>query len=527
MPRSLAEVATDLAAEYAPDLVPPAAEPWDDIVFAPRPVLSPGIDIHDDIVYATVPVVRREEQTVGRGKSATSRIVERVRTIVVTSDKRTFWYEPDDLERHGFAIHDQFTQSKKTDYWSAERARSYVKGDATPVDAFALFSRIRDLYTRHIEYADERYYDLVSVFVPATYLFRAWPSMGYLHFNGTKASGKSANVQMLTQLAFNTVWASSMTESVMFRVASGSPGLIVVDEAEEWDSERAKAVRSLALSGYKRGGSAWRAEKTDSDKWSAAEFSVYGPKAFASINPLDATLASRCIIVKMRPAIRRIPNIDPDAPVWADVRDALYRFALDNGAAIKRIWVAEQQRHERAAETTITNREWEAAAPLIILADFMGGTALRKTVEDFLAEYFAEARADAQETDRTMLVLRCLPRLLATKTNWGNDYYKLSDLHEIVSEYLDEDQRQWFTTRSASKALVALGFTQKRAHRSGTQFQLSPNPIRAAFANRRIDPFPEDAVWLDGTDYAPPDNRKEDQTDDGFAWLDDHISPQS
>lgn len=525
MSRDLAAVAEELAAEFAPDLLPEPADPWDDVVFAPRPVLAPGIDIQDGTVYASVPVVKRVEVTEGRGKAATTKIVERVRTIVVTSDKRTFWYEPADLERQGLTAHPQFQQASKTQWWTAARAQAFVQNRTAPVDGFALFSRIRELFTTYIEYADERYYDLVSVFVPATYLFRAWPSMGYLHFNGTKSSGKSASLNMLRNIGFNAVWTSSMSESVLFRIASGSPGLIIIDEAEEWESERQKAVRALALSGYKEGGAAWRAEKGEDDRWVATEFEVYGPKAFGSINPLDATLASRCIVVKMRPAIRHIPNIDARNPVWAEVRDELYRFALENGAAIAEQWTAEQHKHARAGGSTITNREWETAAPLIIMADYMGGGPLRRIIEDFLAEYFAEARADAQETDRTMLVLRCLPRTLATKTNWGKDFYRVTDVHDIVAEYLDEDQRQWFSSRAAGKALMALGFTTKRAHRDGTQFQLRPAAIRAAFANRRIEPFPEDAAWLEGADYEPehdvPTTPEVEQ--DTFAWLDEHI----
>jgi hypothetical protein len=68
-----------------------------------------------------------------------------------------------------------------------------------------------------------------------------------------------------------------------------------------------------------------------------------------------------------------------------------------------------------------------------------------------------------------------------------------------MSQYIEEDAKDFYKTRNVSKHLDVLGFRKRRAHKQGQQVWLDATTIRQEFLQRRVEPAEDDKAWLDGT----------------------------
>ena len=468
---------------------------WDDI-----DVLRPGMDFKDGLVYVTIPARINVVKTVGRGKN-TQEVVETIPWLAcIRSDHTQFPYTEENVAALGYNYPENVIL-EKTRRWTSGSIVSFVNEQTTAPDPLAVFASLRKVYEQYVEFSREEYYDVMPLFIMGTYLFRLYKSLGYLHFNGTAASGKSQNLRILDALAFNTAWASSMSSAALYRSLAGHPGTVCIDEAEGWEGERGEELRRILNAGYLDGSTVKRAEKGAGDRFVVASFESYGPKAIASINPLDAVIGSRCLIVGMRPAVRIIREFDKDDPRWQQLRDRLYLFMMYYAAELNELiseW-NETLRYERAP--TLIGRQWQITQLYLTLADFLdrqdNGDRCDRLVA-FFNDYFSALQRQQDATDRIRLVLRTLPEVIRTKQAFDGGWYHIKTIHEVVSQYIEDDAKDFYKTRNVSKHLEVLGFKQRRPHKQGQQVWLDPEAIRSEFRQRRVEPAEEDRAWLAG-----------------------------
>lgn len=497
MAGSRVAAAASLAAEYAPDLAPDdEVDNEIEIKWDTTPILIPGIDYQEGVVYVTLPMTGNVPKTTGRGKAAVTSKSEQLITICVTSERRVFVFDPDHVGKQGFRFPRVFIQTE-TANWSPAAARAYTEKRDKPMDAFELFTKIRKVYETYVEFADEIYYDLVTLFVMSTYMFRLYSATGYLHFNGTQSSGKSQNLRLLKALAFNCIWASNMSVAALYRTIAGMPGTICMDEAEGFEGERGEELRRVLNAGYLEGETVNRMEK-EGETFQVMQYQAYSPKVLASINPLDNVLASRCIIIAMRPAIRRIAEFDHRDAEWSDLRDQLYLWSMYHTRPMEDVCIEWNTAKRNTHAPKLLNRQWQIAQQYITLADYLGGDMMSKPMIEFFNKYFASQQQSMDATDRVRLGLRCLPRVLADKVPWGDNFYSVKDIHDVIGSYLDEDQREYYKTRTVTKHLDVLGFKNKRARSGGTHIQIVEDDVREAFKQRHVEPFDADLDWLAG-----------------------------
>jgi len=469
---------------------------WD-----PKPVLRPGMDFHDDVAYFTIPLMRNIIVPPKKKDGEPTRD-KQLQTFVIASDHSGIWYDKEALDDHGFVPVAQPYQD--TDVrWSYPSARAFLEGNASGPTSEDLYDTIRGIYTRYVEFSDEIYHDIMTLFVMYTYVYRLWESTGYIHFNGTAASGKSRNLSILNTLAFNPIWASSMSPAALYRKLAGSPGTSCIDETEGFEGERGEELRRILNAGYKDGSRVHRAEKGKDDRWMSTSYDVFGPKVLASINPLEAVIASRCLVVSMRPAIRELPDFLTSNPIWNDVRDSLYLWAMENTkdiAALAKQWHDDTETGKKARLCPrLIGRQWETTGQYIVLADYIGGEHFAAKIITFLNNYFSKQQEALDATDRLRTTLRCLPRVLATKASHAGNLYSVKDIHEVVSSYMESDSTEYFKTKHVTKNLDVLGFKHKVRGAGGLRIELAEDAVRHEFAQRRVEPFTEDTDWLAGT----------------------------
>lgn len=491
-----------------------------DITWSTNPVLQPGVDWHDPTLFFTVPVPSHKVVTVGKGKAAREVRKPVTATIAVGSDRSLIPYDAETLPEYGFTFPTTFT-TQETTRWPLTgecSVRDWLEGKSPELGTKDVFDELRTHYHTYLEFTHDTLYDILPLYVMATYLFRLWPSIGYLHLNGTRASGKSQCLQTLEAFALNTILASNTSTAALFRTTAGIPGLTCIDEAEQLSSEHGQELRLLLNAAYKQGGTVRRTEKGANDAFQTITYPVYGPKVLASINVLEPVLQSRCIVVPTQPALRKVPAFDPNNPEWPFVRARLYTWALQHAERVARhtqLW--RDQLHEQRAPKLLA-RQWEISQALVVLADYVGGAAVADPIIEYLNDYFAMLQANQDETDRTRLCLKVLPRVLATQTvDKAPDWYSLKTIHEVFVSYLEEDVRENTKTRGVSKYLAALGFNKREVSKGGTLIRLNATEIREQFRKRRVEPFPEDQPWFERQGDEPPHHPTKS---DPFAWAD-------
>lgn len=483
------------------------------------PEMRPGMDFHGDNAYFVIGAPQFETRTVGKGKAA-KEVTERVvRPWLIGADYEFGPYDAEVLAAKGFrAAH--VIAVPKEERWAAKGPFGWARfltGKSPRIDAPTMYAEIRGIYVKHLEFADETYHDVASLYAIGSYLFRLWSAYPYLHLNGTRASGKSQTLRVMQGLALNAISAGSMSQSSLLRTASGTPGLICVDEAEQLNGEKGEDLRLLLNGGYQASGAAIRSEKDAKDNWHPVEYPTYGPKVLASINPLEPTIQSRCIVIATEPAVRKIPDFRADDEQWQDVRGQLYTFALQHAPAINALTQRWDSELHATRAPDLVSRQWELAKPLVVLADYCGGPALADQMIAFFRTYYADQAKAFDEVDRTRTVLKALPRVVRTKTPIDGDWhYLLKDIHEVAISFLEEDAREKVTTRTISRQLNTLGFRDRTGVTGGTAVRLDPDKIRAQFAKRRVDPFPEDAHWLESNQVPPAPAPRQDPALDGL-----------
>jgi hypothetical protein len=480
--------------------VPSEITVFQEIDWEPQPVLQPGMDHHAGVTYFTVPLMRRTVKA-AKKKGEEPTLEKVMDTYVVTSEREGFWYEKETLELHNYQMKDQFMQDHET-RWSYESVKNFLDGKTSAPTGKDLYSQIRAVYTKYVEFASEIYHDLMTLYVLYTYVFRLFESTGYIHFNGTAASGKSRNLSILNELAFNTIWASSMSPASLYRKLAGSPGTTCIDETEGFEGERGEELRRILNSGYKNGSLVYRTEKGADDRFRSIPYDVFGPKVLASINQLEPVIQSRSIVVAMRPAIRELPDFLTSNPAWEHLRDLLYLWAMENTDALATLvaswWDDSAEGKKARLCPKLIGRQWETTSQFIILADFVGGESLASTLISFFNEYFAKQQEAMDATDRIRTTLRCLPRVLATKAAHPGHLYSVKDIHEVVSSYMEADATEYFKTKHVAKNLGVLGFNHKVRATGGIRIQLEEEAVRHEFRQRRVEPFEEDNDWLEG-----------------------------
>lgn len=478
----------------------PEVQLLDEIDWDPKPVLKPGMDFHDDTAYFTIPLERRVIIP-PKKKNDEAKIDKIWATYIVSSEPQGIWYDKESLDAHGFVPTEQLFQETET-RWSLTSARAFLEGKTEAPTTKALFDRIRSIYTMYVEFADEAYYDIMTLFIMYTYVFRLFESTGYIHFNGTAASGKSRNLSIAQSLAFNSVWASSMSAASLYRKLAGSPGTTCIDESEGFEGERGEELRRILNAGYKDGARVTRTEKGPNERWMPVQYDVFGPKALASINALDNVIGSRCLIVAMRPAIRELPDFLTHSTEWIEVRDMLYLWAMENMSAVNELATGWQDSSSAGKKAQLApklmGRQWETTAQYVILADFTGGEEFASRIIAFLNGYFTKQQEALDATDRLRTTLRCLPRVLNTMMAYEDHFYSVKDIHEIVASYMEADSTEYFKTKHVTKNLDTIGFKNKMRATGGLRIQLSEEAVRNEFRQRRVEPFDEDIEWLAG-----------------------------
>lgn len=258
--------------------------------------------------------------------------------------------------------------------WSAASRENWLAGSpALPPDEVCWL--LSEGFAKYLDIPGETAAGTVAMLACwslLSYVFPVYDAVPYLAVGGPAGSGKSRVFELLGQVVLRPLLTSNLSNPALFRSLHSFGGVALLDEAERLRESRSPEVQELLsslYSGYKRGGCATRCEAAGDGQFVTRHFSVFGPKALASINEVPPTLATRCLTVQMfrSPPGSRKPRlrVEADAERWQRLRDALHILAMEHGSE----WLALPNRQDVVPE--MSGRNFELWQPLLSIAAWL------------------------------------------------------------------------------------------------------------------------------------------------------------
>jgi len=336
-----------------------------------------------------------------------------------------------------------------------------------------LFYHIRNYIKRFVYLSPDSLYDLLSLWVMGTYIFRIFRYFPYIHLFADKNSGKTFMMEILKPICFNGELSASSTAAVIFRKTETNSPTMFIDEAErffQYKSEANDAMMEVLNSGYNINGIAERCSKED---YSPITFSTYCPKMFASINEFFEVLRDRTIKIRMlrKTEMEKVENYTESNTVLKFhklVRDRLYVFGLYFANDI-------YEKYSNFNSDTddlghLNNRLldlWKPIFSLAYLIDYYSDNPEERSLTKNIVELSITLTAEKYYDDSTdnptlkaaIVVNRMINELPATKTENSNLLY---DTSSTLGYFQNQDEFEFLSSKtSLSRILNKIGIMTK------------------------------------------------------------------
>jgi hypothetical protein len=323
-----------------------------------------------------------------------------------------------------------------------------------------IFSSIREYIRKHIFFPDPETYDLVTIWVMGTYIYRGFRYYPYLHLNAEKGSGKTLLMELMMPLSFNGVMMSQPVASTVLKLISHSGATLFIDEAEGLSQRKTGGgtqIKQILKTGFGRGGQYYIGDTL---------YRTYGPKCFAGINEIDDVLADRAITIKMmrKTGAERVA-IYRETPTMLveqmSLRDSLYLYGLQYGPEI--IIDYEQEKPFYDKLNVLSNRAYDVWVPLYRMVNAFRDLNLKNSVfnsMDKLSHLDSERRSarDAEENETGSLI-ESLNEILAKVDPFhiegGIKYYEPDLLHNamLINEKIPKSMHRKAFSRLLKRVL--------------------------------------------------------------------------
>jgi len=195
-----------------------------------------------------------------------------------------------------------------------------------------LWDELKQFVYDHVDIEDQKLYDVYVAWVLVSWIPEKFDSVGYLHFNGPRNSGKTRALDVLNYLCFRPLESPSASGATVFRAMDAYHPTFLLDEFEMYEKlkESKAEVIGIINSGYRRGQVVLRMAGMKEGNPIIVGFKVFGPKALSSIEPLPDATASRCIRFSMTRTFRKIRRlIDKERAKVLRGKLLYWRFSQD------------------------------------------------------------------------------------------------------------------------------------------------------------------------------------------------------
>jgi len=440
--------------------------------------IHPAIDVVDGVAYVGVNLPCEVKDDKGR-------VEIKEFHFLIGSDGSKILCHKEELNK--LKIQLRHSIIKLPNRWSLSSVKAWLNREAS-VNPDELYIAVKTAFETYIEFEDARVYDFLTLWTIGTYFFHCFNAYPYLYIGGTKQSGKTKLLTLLSLLCHNAIFSNNISTASAFRLIQSGRCTLLMDETEKLSNpEREIDFRGMLYAGYKKGALVYRTHK---DTLKPEPFEVYSPKALANIRGIEDVLEDRCLTI----ILKRGKNLDIvnreiplESEVWQQIRDMLYVFYLSHFHELGEF----SEQVNLLEEVGLKQRELELWKPILVLAKFFDKylkesdkessslsakstftSSLFNRILDFAKEKAREKEVENRTETLDLILAQTL--LLIVKED---AYYKVKEIRDAMASCFDEPQK-WLTTRWMGNALRRLGFTEKRRVGTGYEYFLKLSQVQ-------------------------------------------------
>jgi DNA primase len=438
--------------------------------------INPALDLVDGAIMIMTPrrVVKDDDP------------IPQWQNTVVTSRRERFVLDMENLVQRGWyaPAMERLDINLSEERYSSQTINAFLGGQIQG-DLAATYADIRRIVRLYLDFSDDRTYDFVTCWIIGTYLYILFSHYPYVHFTGPKASGKSQCLHVLQSLCHNAKMAGSMTLAVQFRLIGALQPTILFDEMENLGQTMQTELHRMIKYGFEKNGpQVWRMENRDK-KMEMRSWSVYCPRAFASIEGMEDVIGSRSVQIIMERSFDeeiKKRTVNSEDPLWQQLRDKLFLLALTEGPRIKQIY----QSIEKPPGVYFAGRDWDIFKGLLSVAQAVGDPAVYENMVAYAVASHENKMAADHDNSPDIIILQYLSEVV---TQHG--LYELGDLNYGLTTMATTqglDLQGPMTRDRLGKRLRALRVCeqQKRSVRDGrkvTLYEMYPDVIRSKLEN--------------------------------------------
>jgi DNA primase catalytic core len=414
--------------------------------------------------------------------------IPRWQNTVVTSDRERFVLTHEDLSARGWHA----PSLERVDVRVAEErySRQVIEGfldGSLNVDITGTFQEIRRTMELYLDFTDERTYDYLACWIIGTYFFPVFSHYPYVHFTGPKGSGKSQCLHVLRNLCHNGKIAGSMTLAVQFRLIGALQPTLLFDEMENLGQTQHTELHRMLKYGFERNGpEVWRMESSQ-NRMEMSSWSVYCPRAFASIEGMEDVIASRSVQIIMERSFNeeiKGRTVNNDDAIWQELRDQIFLVTMKEGQHIKRIHDTLQKPHQ----INYSGRDWDIFKPILTVAHSVSDEEMGRRVTAFAIDTHQVRLERDSENSPDMIILNYLAETI-TIPGW----YELERIHSGLTQMATAqglDLQGPMTKERLGKRLAGLKVYNdvRRVNRYGSkirEYLIDPEVITKKLENHR------------------------------------------
>jgi hypothetical protein len=335
----------------------------------------------------------------------------------------------------------------------AVRWPSFVEANDAPC---LLLSEIKDLLKHYLELADLDY-DIVAHFALSTWFADLSRVAPYLWVVGAYSCGKTTLLRVLSAICRRPALAADITPAALYSLCTSLRPTLLLDELDSSDTVRYRDLLRLLRNGSTQGPKVFRCGKA---------YDLFGPKVIVSRQESpDAAVASRALVVAMRPSNKNLPPLDEAALIGIaePLQARLLAFRLRH---------YRRKRSSELATNSLTPRMRDIERALTIA--LLGDAELESTVVGLLRPHDVEAKlkrgGEPEWAVATALLASCHPA--ANHLTVGQLSFEVED----VLAHQGETYR--LTPRKIGDILRSLGIATERLGNRGRGLRLSQNVLR-------------------------------------------------
>ena len=424
-----------------------------------------AISIHDEIGYIRVDLPVRN--TIYNKDGEVEDVQYNYEPYFVTSNRELIHADKPEL-RQQFQI--PVTVRGNSMRWTYGDIVDFCKSNSS-LDLKDLYYSTEQLFRKYIDFPEDGYYAVCSLWVIGTYTSKLFSYYPYLDFLGSPGSAKSKTLDLIEKLSYNGKMSNKISGAAIYRSIESSGNTLLLDETEylkDPKHEQSQVILSILKGAFKTDGKIMVSiTGKGKDSWTPYEFEAGTCIALGHINELDSVLQERTIQINLLKTINKkignteIPESNYDESLVAQ-RCKFYRFFLRYFSDVL------DQKKQPYQNEKISNRElnqiWKPLLTLAVLFERNGVDNLTKRIESIIDLNHNKNVVSRESSNIDVQILNYIIDYFAEKkilpignTDDARNWFKQND---IVNNLKLDDELGWLNSKNIGAPLDRLNLTR-------------------------------------------------------------------